>query len=147
MSLCGYIGILLCRLSGHTGRCYRCGRRLDVRFEQRGTTMPVVRAPGRRSVEPSPVQPPADQRQNTDSTGARTPTAATPTYTSARSAAGKSSPRQSSGSLREVLVDPASDEQEDVPAWLGLDKETDLDPHRFELNGVSRALSAGASPT
>src|SRR4029453_12290898 len=54
--------------------------------------VPVVRAPGGRSVEPSPVQPPAGQRQNTDSTGARTPTAATPTYTSARSAAGKSSP-------------------------------------------------------
>jgi hypothetical protein len=32
-------------------------------------------------------------------------------------------------------------------AWLGLDKGNDFDPHRFDLNGVNRALSAGASPT
>jgi Plasmid pRiA4b ORF-3-like protein len=42
--------------------------------------------------------------------------------------------------LREVLADPSSDEHEDMLAWLGLDKATDFDPHRFDLNDVNRAL-------
>jgi len=45
--------------------------------------------------------------------------------------------------LREVLVDPTSDEHEDMLAWLGLDKGTDFDPHRFDPNGVNRALGNG----
>jgi hypothetical protein len=48
--------------------------------------------------------------------------------------------------LREVLADPTSDEHEDMLAWLGLDKGTDFDPHRFDLSEVNRALaSAGAT--
>jgi Plasmid pRiA4b ORF-3-like protein len=47
--------------------------------------------------------------------------------------------------LREVLADPTS-EHEDMLAWLGLDKATDFDPHRFDLNEVNRALTlAGAA--
>jgi hypothetical protein len=47
--------------------------------------------------------------------------------------------------LREVLADPTSDEHEDMLAWLGLDKATDFDPHRFDLDEVNRALTlAGA---
>jgi Plasmid pRiA4b ORF-3-like protein len=42
--------------------------------------------------------------------------------------------------LREVLADPTSDEHEDMLQWLGLDKGTDFDPHRFDLNDVNRAL-------
>ena len=48
--------------------------------------------------------------------------------------------------LREVLADPTSDEHEDMLAWLGLDKGTDFDPHRFDLSEVNRALAlAGAT--
>jgi Plasmid pRiA4b ORF-3-like protein len=48
--------------------------------------------------------------------------------------------------LREVLADPTSDEHEDMLAWLGLDKATDFDPHRFDLNRVNRAvILAGAA--
>jgi hypothetical protein len=43
--------------------------------------------------------------------------------------------------LREVLADPTSDEHEDMLAWLGLDKGTDFDPHRFDLSEVNRALA------
>jgi Plasmid pRiA4b ORF-3-like protein len=42
--------------------------------------------------------------------------------------------------LREVLADPTSDEHEDMLEWLGLEKGTDFDPHRFDLNDVNRAL-------
>jgi hypothetical protein len=30
-------------------------------------------------------------------------------------------------------------------AWLGLDKATDFDPHRFDLNEVNRALTLAGS--
>jgi hypothetical protein len=43
--------------------------------------------------------------------------------------------------LREVLADPASEEHDDLLAWLGLDKGTDFDPHRFDVEQANRALS------
>jgi hypothetical protein len=48
--------------------------------------------------------------------------------------------------LREVLADPAHEEHDDMLAWLGLDKGTDFDPNRFDLNHANRALRfAGAT--
>src|SRR6266540_3892865 len=43
--------------------------------------------------------------------------------------------------LREVLADPASEEHDDLLAWLGLDNGTDFDPHRFDVEQANRALS------
>ncbi|HZD00071.1 MAG TPA: plasmid pRiA4b ORF-3 family protein [Actinomycetes bacterium] len=43
--------------------------------------------------------------------------------------------------LREVLADPSSEEHEDMLAWLGLEKATDFDAHRFDVSKANRALS------
>jgi hypothetical protein len=43
--------------------------------------------------------------------------------------------------LRQVLADPASEEHDDLLAWLGLDNGTDFDPHRFDVEQANRALS------
>jgi hypothetical protein len=48
--------------------------------------------------------------------------------------------------LREVLADPADEEHDDMLAWLGLEKATDFDPYRFDVEQANRALSlAGAA--
>jgi hypothetical protein len=72
-----------------TPGCAGCARRRSGRSPRWPPSLPsrlacsytnpgTLTLPGGRSVEPSPVQPPAGQRQNTDSTGAEpsTPTAA-----------------------------------------------------------------------
>jgi hypothetical protein len=47
---------------------------------------------------------------------------------------------------RIMLADPAHEEHDDMLAWLGLDKGTDFDPNRFDLNHANRALRfAGAT--
>jgi Plasmid pRiA4b ORF-3-like protein len=47
--------------------------------------------------------------------------------------------------LRGVLADPASEEHQDMVAWLGLDKAGDFDPHRFDIDQANRALAAAAA--
>jgi hypothetical protein len=47
--------------------------------------------------------------------------------------------------LREVLADPASEEHQDMLAWLGLDKASDFDPHCFDIDQANRALAAVAA--
>jgi hypothetical protein len=44
--------------------------------------------------------------------------------------------------LTEVLADPTSDEHQDMLEWLGLDKATDFDPHRFDVDQANRMLAA-----
>jgi len=44
--------------------------------------------------------------------------------------------------LREVLADPASEEHQDMLAWLELDKAGDFDPHRFDVDQTNRMLAA-----
>src|SRR6266540_1384921 len=44
--------------------------------------------------------------------------------------------------LREVLADPSSEEHQDMLEWLGLDKATEFDPHRFDKDQANRALAA-----
>src|SRR6266498_1950059 len=43
--------------------------------------------------------------------------------------------------LRQVLADPASEEHDDLLAWLGLGNGTDFDPPRFDVEQANRALS------
>jgi hypothetical protein len=47
--------------------------------------------------------------------------------------------------LREVLADPTSEEHQDMLAWLGLDKASDFDPHRFDIDQANRMLAAMAA--
>jgi hypothetical protein len=47
--------------------------------------------------------------------------------------------------LREVLVDPSSEEHQDMVAWLGLDKAGDFDAHRFDVDQANRLLAAAAA--
>jgi hypothetical protein len=47
--------------------------------------------------------------------------------------------------LREVLADTSSEEHQDMLEWLGLDKATDFDPHRFDMDQANRALTAVAA--
>jgi hypothetical protein len=45
--------------------------------------------------------------------------------------------------LREVLADPADEEHEEMLQWLGLQTDAELDPARFDVDEVNRALGSG----
>jgi hypothetical protein len=44
--------------------------------------------------------------------------------------------------LAKVLAYSSNQEHEDLLAWLGLDKATDFDPHRFDIDQANRAPAA-----
>jgi hypothetical protein len=48
--------------------------------------------------------------------------------------------------LRQVLADPADQKYDDLLTWQGLEKPTDFDPSRFELEQANLALTAVTLP-